>query len=460
MTAIIVNAAIRDFLANGDLDSIRVALRDEHPADIAEQLAELAPADIARVLLVLPERRQAELFGYLDPDDQVSLARELGRADLARIVTAMSHDERADLFKRLSPEQQQALLPGLAHAEREDIRKLAAYEEGTAGAVMTSDYASLPPDLSVGAAIETLRREAPDKETIYDAYVVDGERRLLGVVSLRDLLVARDDARVMDIMRKDVVFARVTDPREEVPDKIADYDLLALPVVDEQGALVGIVTADDALDVEIERTTRDFRRIGAVEESFGHKGGALVVANLKDASVWILYRMRIVWLVVLVFGNIFSGAGIAHFEDTIAAYVALVFFLPLLIDSGGNAGSQASTLMVRALATGDVRLGDWAAMIGKEMMVAGLLGLTMAAAVSVIGVVRGGPEIAVVVAASMVLIVIVGSTIGMSLPFLLSRLRLDPASASAPLITSIADAVGVLIYFAIATAFLPLPTAD
>ncbi|MGY6531831.1 magnesium transporter, partial [Glycocaulis sp.] len=177
------------------------------------------------------------------------------------------------------------------------------------------------------------------------------------------------------------------------------------------------------------------------------------------ASTFVLYRMRIVWLVLLVFGNIFSGAGIAYFEDTIMAYVALVFFLPLLIDSGGNAGSQAATLMVRGLAVGDVKLSDWGRMIGRESFVALLLGITMAIAVSAIGIVRGGPEVALVVSLSMVVIVLVGSVIGMSLPFILSRMKLDPAAASAPLITSIADAAGVLIYFSIATALLDLPAA-
>jgi magnesium transporter len=186
----------------------------------------------------------------------------------------------------------------------------------------------------------------------------------------------------------------------------------------------------------------------------GGTSASRLVESLRDASVFMLYRARIVWLVVLVFGNIFSGAGIAYFEDTISAYVALVFFLPLLIDSGGNAGSQSATLMVRSLATGDVQLADWGRMMGREVAVAALMGLTMALAVSLIGVVRAGPEIAVVVALSMVVIVIVGSVIGMTLPFILTRLNLDPATASAPLVTSIADAAGVLIYFTIATAFL------
>jgi len=458
MSTTIVTAALHHHLTGNDLDSVRAALQDKHAADIANAIGDLAPAEASKILLLLPERRQAEVFGYLEPATQVEIAHQLSRSDLARLITAMSHDERADLFKRLSPEQQQALLPGLAQAEREDIRKLASYPEGTAGSIMTSDYATLAKDQTVREAIESLRREAPDKETIYDAYVVDEQRRLVGVVSLRELLLTRDDARIAEIMRKDIIFGRAQDPVEDVARKIADYDLLALPVVNGNDMLVGIVTADDAMDVEIERATRDFRRLGGVQEGPGHKGAALPLVNVKDAGIWTLYRMRVFWLVVLVFGNIFSGAGIAHFEDAIAAYVALVFFLPLLIDSGGNAGSQAATLMVRALATGDVKLRDWTRMIGKEVLVAGLLGLTMALAVSVIGVFRGGPDIAMVVSASMVLIVLVSSTIGMSLPFLLSRFRFDPAAASAPLITTIADGVGVLIYFSIATTLLPMPT--
>lgn len=194
-------------------------------------------------------------------------------------------------------------------------------------------------------------------------------------------------------------------------------------------------------------------RLGAVT---GQIGGKLNV-SLKDASVWLLYRMRVFWLVVLVFGNIFSGAGIAHFEELIESMVTLVFFLPLLVDSGGNAGSQSATLMVRALATGDVRGRDWFSMLGKEISVALLLGLSMALAVSVIGVYRGGIDIALVVSLTMVIIVIVGSVIGMSLPFLFTKFKLDPASASAPLITSICDATGVLIYFNIASMILEMP---
>lgn len=212
-----------------------------------------------------------------------------------------------------------------------------------------------------------------------------------------------------------------------------------------------IVTYDDAMDVAEEAATEDFHKSGG---AFGALG-----ASVREASVPRLYRMRVFWLVVLVFGNIFSGASIAHFEDTIAAHLTLLFFLPLLIASAGNAGSQAATLMVRALATGDVQVRDWGWMLGREFLVAALLGLTMALAISGIGVWRGGVEVAQVVAVTMVLVVIVGSLIGMSLPFAMSRLNMDPATASGPLVTSIADVAGVLIYFGIASMMLTAPGA-
>src|SRR5690606_836120 len=259
--------------------------------------------------------------------------------------------------------------------------KLASYKEGTVGSVMTSDYAVLTPDLTASKALAELRIQAPDSETIYIAYIVDEDRRLIGVVSLRDLLLARAGERVSDLMTKSVVQVRADAPREEAARLVARYDLLAVPVVNGGEKLVGIVTQDDAMDVQAEEATEDFHRVGTVQK---------LTASVRTASIFLLYRVRIMWLVLLVFGNIFSGLGIAYFEDTIAAYVVLVFFLPLLIGSGGNAGSQSATLMVRALATGDVRFSDWGVLIGREVIVATLLGVTMALAVSLLGFIRGG----------------------------------------------------------------------
>ncbi|MFN3711760.1 MAG: magnesium transporter [Alishewanella aestuarii] len=448
MTTQHINAqAVSRFVRANDLNSVAVALRDQHPADIVGIVGDMPVAEIAAVLLCLSEDKQATLFGYFDDDVQVKLARTLDRRELARIFGQMPHDERADLFSDLEETQRKALLPGLAQAERDDLLKLSGWPEGTVGSVMTSDYATLPPGLTTVEAVAHLRLVAPDAETIYHSYVINEDRRLIGTVSLRDLIVALDDATVSEVMRRDPPSVGVADKRQRAVELIGKYDLLAVPALDAEGRLAGIVTYDDALDVQKEETDISFVKTSAV---------AGLGTSMLTASVGLLYRKRVPWLVILVFGNIFSGAGIAYFEDTIAAYIALVFFLPLLVDSGGNAGSQSATLMVRALATGDVKISDWGRMLGREVVVAGGLGLTMAAAVSVIGVFRGGPEIALVVALTMVIIVLIGSLIGMSLPFLLSKLKLDPAAASAPLITSLADAIGVVIYFAMATWLLDL----
>ncbi len=439
---------IRDVFVGGGAGDVVATLTRDHPADLADALQQLEPAAAWNILRQAATPRQADVFGYLDHDFQTQLATVTPRAALAAIVMEMNADDRADLYKELSGAQRDALMPALAQAEREDIRRLAAYEEDTAGAIMTSDYAALPPDLSATKALTVLRREAPDKETIYRAYVIDAERILLGSVRLQDLITAPAQAKVADIMETNTHAIRVDDDVEDAARRIAHYDVIALPVVDVDGRLVGIITHDDALDVMEAEATEDFHRVGTVTN---------LASSVGTASIAMLYRARIVWLMLLVFGNIFSGAGIAYFEDTIAAHLALMFFLPILIASGGNAGSQSATLMVRALATGEIGVSDWGRVLGRELVVAVLLGLSMAGAIAVIGVLRGGPEIALVIALSMILIVIVGSLIGMLLPFLLSRFNMDPATASTPLVTSIADATGVLIYFSIAQSILVMP---
>ena len=434
---------LSDAIQSNNFDNALDAIKSLHSADLADVLEQLEPSLAWRLLERLPER--AEVFTFFEPDQQVRIAREFPRATLANLVSEMPADERTDLFKRFDQNQRDMLLPALAHAEREDIRKLSEYVEGTAGALMTSDYATLKKDMTVAQAMAYLRDEAPDAETIYQAYIVSDKRKLLGEVSLRDLILADLNKSIQDLMISDVVHALVTDDQEDIAKKIARYDLLALPITDERGVLVGIVTYDDAMDVVSEEATDDIHKSAGV---------STIVGNLKDASIALLYRKRIFWLLLLVFGNLFSGAGIAHYEDIIAANIVLVFFLPVLVDSGGNAGSQSATLMVRALATGEVVMRDWLYLIGREAIVALTLGCTMAVAVSLLGYIRGDSTIALVLALSMVSIVMIGCMIGMSLPFVLSKFNLDPASASAPLITSVCDATGVVIYLFIASRLL------
>lgn len=437
--------------------SLSIAAEQQQFKHAVLQVQDLRPIDIADVLTLMESKlawqllkrlsNRSTIFSYLEPDIQVAMAHEFPRDSMAILVGEMPADERTDLYKHLNQDQRDALLPALAQAQREDIRKLAAYEERTAGALMTSDYATLAAQMTVNEALDTLRLEAPDAETIYHAYVIDGERKLLGVVSLRVLILASPNQAIADIMMSTVVSCHVHDDQESVAKTIARYDLIALPIVDESGALVGIVTHDDAMDVASDEATDDFHKSGGV---------STMVGKLKDVSIRVLYRKRVFWLVFLVFGNLLSGLSISNFEEVIAANLVLVFFLPLLVDSGGNAGSQSATLMVRALATGGVVMRDWFSLLAREALVALMLGATMAVAISIIGYVRGDAVVSLVLALSMMSVVMIGCVIGMSLPFVLNKLGFDPATASAPLITSVCDASGVLIYLFIASQFLAI----
>lgn len=435
---------IHEALKNQQIELALEALKTFRAADIAEVIEQLPIESSQQLLVNLPNR--SHIFSYISPDVQADLAEFLPRQVLAEIIGEMSSDKRVDVFKRLNTQQQNALLPALAQAEREDIRQLSTYVEGTAGSIMSSEYATLYPNMTVTDAIKMLRTEAPDTETIYFAYVLDDARKLLGVISLKQLILAAEDEVIKDIMEKNVLFARVDEDQDQVAKTIARYDLLALPIVDELGTMVGIVTHDDAMDVASEEATEDFLRVGAVN--------ATSKLSLKSTSILELYKNRVFWLVFLVFGSLLSGMGIAHFENIIAQNLVLVFFLPLLVGSGGNAGSQSSTLMVRALATGDVQFKDWFVLLGRESLVALCLGLTMALAISFLGFYRGDEMVALVLALSMVGIVMLGCLIGMSLPFILNKFGLDPASASAPLVTSICDATGVVVYLFIASVIL------
>ncbi|NNN48844.1 magnesium transporter [Vibrio sp. 2-2(8)] len=429
-------------------------LMEQYPiADIAQVFAEqlanqtLSEEDIFELVQLMPIARQAALLGYFSEPIREKVVERMPLEALAKVLQVMPHDERADLYAHLDETRQPPLLALLDQQERQDVQQLAAYPQGSVGSIMTTDYATLNADDDVQQAIARLREMANERETIYQAYVIDKQNRLLGTLSLKDLVLAQPTSLVSDIMTKETVFVRADEDQECAAQAISKYDLLAVPVFDDQFRLVGIVTYDDAMDVAEQQADMDFHKVAAV----GFTG------NLKEASVWLMYKKRVFWLVLLVFGNLFSGAGIAYFEETIQTYVALVFFLPLLIDSGGNAGSQSATLMVRALATGEVVMKDWLSMLVRELGIAALLGATMAIAVSLLGFWRGGSDIAFVVAVTMQIVVIIGCVVGMLLPFILNKFKLDPASASAPLITTIADSIGVIIYFSVATMVLDFP---
>jgi magnesium transporter len=441
----LTNAA-NDALNHQDQALFRKLTANLHPNDVAKFLQNYEIAEIVSLLRCLDLRRTAKIFSFIVSFTQMQLVTVMTDKELSKLLTYLAPDKRTDVFNFLPLARQQSLLSSLTYAQREDLSRLAQYHEGTVGAVMTSEYAALSPSIMVKEAIEQLRLDALNKETIYQIYLIDEQKKIIGTLSLRELILAQPEVKLADIMWKKVIAIEVDKPKKEAIQKIADYDLLVLPVTDSLGKILGIVTYDNAMDVVEELATESFHKAGGTVSNIGF--------SIRDAAVSLLYRKRIFWLLLLIFFNVFSGAGIAYFEDTISQYVALVFFLPLVIGSGGNAGSQSATLIVRALATGELKLRDWTYMLSKEILVALLLGITMAIAVSFLGFFRGGLQISIVVSLAMVAVVIMSSILGMCLPFILYRFKIDPATASTPLVTSIADLNGVLIYFFIATKIL------
>jgi len=436
---------VRDALARGDAESVRSLLGSKHPHEAARTLTPLDHAELWSVLRLLGTEASASILAHLDPEVQSDLLVGRKPEEIAEFLSGMSADDRVDLLQQIDDEDLRSAVFGLlSPAVQVETKHLAGYEEGTVGSVMSTEFAAIPEGLSAGEAIALLRLGAARKESVHSIYVIDGTNRLIGSVGLDDLVFAAANTSVVSLTTPGVVSVEATAPRSQAAKIIKDYDLSNIPVVDAAGRLIGLVTFDDAIDVEESEATMDFHKMAPI---------GLMKGGLRQATLARLYAARVPWLLVLVFMNIFSGAGIAYFEDTIEAVVALVFFLPLLIDSGGNAGSQSATLMVRALATGDVKLRDWMSLLGKELLLSLALGFSMAAAVMLISAFRA-PEVLVPVGMTMVLTVVFGSCIGMSLPFLLTKFKRDPATASAPLITSIADIGGVLIYFSIASWWL------
>lgn len=431
-------------------DALRTLCEKSHPAVAAETLSKLEATAVWAVLRDVTPSIRKEIFSHLAPDLQVDMVGTLPRADMARLLSDMPPDDRADLFRRLPEDYRDAVLPALAEAEREDIRRLTDYEDGTAGAVMTSDYATLSPDLTVAAAIERLREIAPDKETIYYSYVVDDDRRLLGFVSLKDLILARRDATVRDIMHEDVIFARTSDDQEDAARTIQKYDLIALPVVNEVGALVGIITHDDAIDIITQEHTEDMRRFMAIAGSTGTDG-------YLRTSFWKHVQQRLGWLVALAALGLVSGVIIHEFEATLTQVIILALYMPMVADTGGNTGSQSATVVVRALALREITARDTGRVLLKEFQVSLFLAVALAllAWAKVMWLSQGVDlphglslaNVALVIAVALAVQVVTATLIGALLPLTAAYLRLDPAVVASPALTTIVDITGLIIYF-------------
>ena len=427
-----------------DVNLIQDTSKHINPADIATFTKRMNMPQQVKLFQSLPN--SAYVLEYLSLAEQVNIARHLENQNLLKIISEMHSDSRVDLMKALPLSLQKYIYNGLEPDKRAEIKSLEIYAEESAGAIMSSDFVTLPPELTMQQAIDQLRHEASDSETLYLIYITNYLHQLEGVISLRQIIQSAPEQVISEVMNSQVITGLVDEDQEQIAKKLSHYDFIALPIVDAENHLLGIVTYDDAMDILQQEFNEDALKGSAVESSPN--------ISLKSAPIFSLYKKRVFWLVLLVFGSLLSGLGISHFEDIIAAHIVLVFFLPLLVGSGGNAGSQSATLMVRAIATGDAHLKDWFYLLGRESLVALCLGGTMAFAVSILGYIRGDEMVALVLAISMMAIVLLGCLIGMSLPFILNKLGLDPASASAPLVTSICDATGVVVYLFVASQLL------
>jgi magnesium transporter len=347
-----------------------------HPATVAEALTDsFSVNDVWRFLRCTSVKNQATIFAYFPMEWQLRMVDGAGKEETAHLIEEMSHDDRADLLRRLPVPVRDNLLRLVDEADRRDIAKLIQYPEDTAGALMTTDYAWLPPTITVEEALERLRLQAPDKETINVVYILDEQRRLIGVVSLRDLILAPRRALLSELMRTNIKSVRDTDDREKVVDFFREYDLQAMPVLDADGRLVGIITSDDVIDVVESEATEDVHRMGGV---------APLEEGYLQTSFLMLWRSRAVWLSLLFAAELFTFTALSHFEDAIAEVVVLSLFVPLCISTGGNSGSQAATLITRALALGQISGRDWLRVFRHEISMGLVLGLTL----GVIGFVR------------------------------------------------------------------------
>ncbi len=440
---------LKELLRLDDRDGLRELLDYMRVQDIAHALMELGDDDLCAVFNLLPPGRKADVFAYLDTTHQVRLLESSPRDDARFILSEMEADDLTALLQTLDPDTLRNYLRLLPFRAIRRALKQLNYPEDSAGRVMSPDVVAVDPDWSLKRALAFIRRNA-DEHSNNVIFVVDQDRVLLAAVPIRHFLRAAADSPVRDLLDSaEPITIAVSESAVEAARRIQHYDLEILPVVGDQGELLGVVTVDDVMDLIEAESTEDFHKLGSV---------GLLPLSPQDASPFLLYRKRIGWLLGLVAFNTIGALMISRYEDVIEAVVVLVFFLPLLIASGGNAGAQSSTLMVRAMATGEVTTRDWLRLWAKEMGVSVTLGVSMGIAVSLVGLWRGGPEIALLVALAMTVIVTVASILGMLLPVVLNKLRLDPATASVPLVTSLADIGGILIYFTLAVALLGLAT--
>ncbi len=438
----------------GDL-AMTAALRAQHPADIAEAIETLARPEALAVFNWIDNARAAEVLDELDPELTGYILDNAPPGRIADLLDRLPMDDAAEVIAEASPEQQETLLADLsarAPEDAEEVRELLAYEENTAGRLMTDKFVRLSGGLTVEQAFEAIRHADPDVETLTDLYVVEpqpgGAERLVGVLSLRELVRARPNQTISQIMTREPITVSVDTDQEELARLISKYDFLALPVLDRNSMLAGIITVDDVVDVLVEEQTEDVLKLGAVTATETPYLSTGVVTNVRN---------RFSWLLLLFVASMGTGAVSRQFEGSIEKVAALSTFIPLLIGTGGNAGAQAVMTVTRALALGEVRFSDWLRVLWRELRT----GLALGAIVAVAGFLfvsliwHEGARLGLVIGFSLIAIVIWANIVGALLPLAAKRLGLDPAVMSAPFITTLVDATGLLMYFLIASALLP-----
>nr|WP_279232491.1 magnesium transporter [Thermus neutrinimicus] len=441
---------MRQALQEGDTLKLQRLLEEIHPQDLLAVWDDLEGEHRYVVLTLLPKERAAEVFANLPAEEEAEYLKTLPPWRVQELLEELSLDDLADALQAVEeedPELFRRLKEALDPETRAEVEELTQYEEDEAGGLMTPEYVAVREGMTVEEVIRFLRRAAPDAETIYYIYVVDEGGRLRGVLSLRDLIVADPKTKVAEIMNPKVVFVRTDTDQEEVARLMADYDFTVLPVVDEEGVLVGIVTVDDVLDVLEQEATEDIHRLAAVDVP------DLVYSQASPIALW-LARVR--WLVILILTGMITSSILQGFESLLEAATALAFYVPVLLGTGGNTGNQSATLIIRALATRDLDLRDWRRILLKEGMVGSLLGLTLALLLLGKVFLDGNAFLAPVVGLALFLLVLFANLVGAMLPVVLRRLGVDPALVSNPLVATLSDISGLLIYLSVARLLLNL----
>lgn len=429
-------------------------LKQMSPQDIAALAAEIPEEYLPLLFRILTKDTAAEVFVEMDSDLQETLITAFSDRELQEVLTKLFADDTVDIIEEMPANVVTKILRNSSPLRRAQINELLKYPADSAGSIMTLEYVDLKKDMTVEEAFAKIRRTGPDRETIYTCYVTDESRRLIGTVSAKDLMLAQSENVINDIMTTNFISVLTTEDRESAAMLFDKYDLLAIPVVDTENRMVGIITFDDAIDVLREESTEDIEKMAAMSPSED---------TYFKTSVFTHAKKRIVWLLVLMLSATITGGIITRYESAIAAVPLLVAFLPMLMDTGGNCGSQSSTMMVRGLALGEIKTGDFWRAIFKEFLIALTVGVALAAVntVRVLIMNRSDPlkfKLALVTGLALMCAVVIAKLLGCALPMLAKKIKIDPALMSAPIITTMLDACSVLIYFVIASAVLHIPS--